>query len=367
MSSCTRAAGPTPAPLRRGSSASRRPGSVARELQFAEATFADCTFADCRLDLTSFRFAQLERVVFRDCQARGGGLPRRNASLARSTSVTWHAASASSGDTDRRRSSHAPRPVLVVVGEAVQDQDRLALRRAVLQADDREPAHGHVRIVRRQLVQQRAASRSRRPDGRARALRARSAPSRARPGSRPASPRRSELELLAEAELRDRAVGLGADAVVGVPRRVLELLVPLLPQRREPALVTRGRELVGLLRGFLRASSDRRGRAGGRARRSARTGGRGGSAASARGCAPTSRPSREQANMAGASCGGTSATSRTTADQNSTFVSSGRSGDFSPQRRERGLLELVGDVVAAASRAPSRCRLSRRARGSSAR
>ena len=52
--------------------------------------------------------------------------------------------------------------------------------------------------------------------------------------------------------------------------------------------------------------------------------------------------------------GGTSATSSTTADQNSTFVSSGRSGDFCAQRRERRLLELFRDVV------PRRAELLRR-------
>ena len=75
-------------------------------------------------------------------------------------------------------------------------------------------------------------------------------------------PAPDELELLPEAELRDRAVGLGADAVVGVPRGVLELLVPLLPQRRERLLVAGGGKLVGLLRGFLeRHPIDEAGRA----------------------------------------------------------------------------------------------------------
>ena len=55
---------------------------------------------------------------------------------------------------------------------------------------------------------------------------------------------------------------------------------------------------------------------------------------------------REQANIAGASSGGTPATSSTTADQNSTFVSSGRSGDFFRSASSAAGLELVGDLVA---------------------
>lgn len=60
-----------------------------------------------------------------------------------------------------------------------------------------------------------------------------------------------ELELLAEAELRDRPVGLRADAVVDAPDRVLELLAPLGPERRESTLVPRLGKRVGLGSGFL--------------------------------------------------------------------------------------------------------------------
>ena len=63
-------------------------------------------------------------------------------------------------------------------------------------------------------------------------------------------PAPEQLELLAEAELRDRAVGLRADAVVGAAGGVLELVVPLLAQRRERLLVAGGRELVGASRGL---------------------------------------------------------------------------------------------------------------------
>jgi hypothetical protein len=63
-------------------------------------------------------------------------------------------------------------------------------------------------------------------------------------------PAAEELRLLAEAELRDRAVRLCADAEVGVARRHLELVVPLEPQRRERLLVARVRELLRLRGGL---------------------------------------------------------------------------------------------------------------------
>ena len=76
---------------------------------------------------------------------------------------------------DERRLGHAPTSVrlldeqqrdragrlphlgvgLVVGGDAVEDHDRLARGRAVLEADDREPAHGDVRVAGGELVQQR--------------------------------------------------------------------------------------------------------------------------------------------------------------------------------------------------------------------
>ena len=55
-----------------------------------------------------------------------------------------------------------------------------------------------------------------------------------------------ELELLPEPELRDRAVGLGAVAVVRVARCRLDLLVPLRPELCERALVAGLRECVRL-------------------------------------------------------------------------------------------------------------------------
>jgi hypothetical protein len=46
--------------------------------------------------------------------------------------------------------------LLVVFGERAEDQDRLALRRTVAQAEDRQTADGLVFVVARELVQERA-------------------------------------------------------------------------------------------------------------------------------------------------------------------------------------------------------------------
>jgi hypothetical protein len=55
-----------------------------------------------------------------------------------------------------------------------------------------------------------------------------------------------QLELLAEPELRDRAIRDAAHAIVGVPRRRLELVVPLAPKCGERALIAGGRERIRL-------------------------------------------------------------------------------------------------------------------------
>jgi hypothetical protein len=52
-------------------------------------------------------------------------------------------------------------------------------------------------------------------------------------------PAREQLDLLAEAELADRTVGDRALAVVGAARGGLDLVLPLPPQIRQPAFVTR--------------------------------------------------------------------------------------------------------------------------------
>ena len=114
-----------------------------------------------------------------------------------------------------------------------------------LQADDREPPHGDVRVARRELVEQRAE----RVD--VAGMRPREALERderraARGRALVLEPAAQQLELLAEAELRDRAVRLRAHAVVGVARARLDLLVPLRAKLRERALVTGLREGVRL-------------------------------------------------------------------------------------------------------------------------
>ena len=134
--------------------------------------------------------------------------------------------------------------LLVVVGEPVQEQDRLALRRAILEADDREPAYGHVRVAVRELFEQPphgvhvagvvAGETFERDQRRA-----------AGSGALVLEPAADELQLLPEAELRDRPVGLCSHAVVGVSGCVLELVVPLLPQGRERLLVSGRGQLVG--------------------------------------------------------------------------------------------------------------------------
>ena len=159
---------------------------------------------------------------------------------------------------------------------------------AVLQADDREPPNGRVRVARRELVQER-------PEGVdvarvvARERLERDQRGAARGRALVLEPAAQQLELLAEPELRDRAIGLGADAVVGVARRR--------PRSRRPTATAAARERARRPPGRGRpprqpprpASRERRERARRRDRRSARTDGRGVPCASARGCAPTSR------------------------------------------------------------------------------
>jgi hypothetical protein len=64
-------------------------------------------------------------------------------------------------------------------------------------------------------------------------------------------PARQQLDLLAEAELADRAVGDRALAVIGATDIRLDLVLPLPPEIRDPALVARLRERVGLGRCLL--------------------------------------------------------------------------------------------------------------------
>ena len=97
-----------------------------------------------------------------------------------------------------------------------------------------------------------------------------------------------QLDLLAEAELRDRAVGDRPLAVVLRARRRLELLVPLERRAASSCSAAFWGEAVGLNRGL--GGGSRLGQRVRRARRcSGRTAGSGGRCAAARRCAPTSR------------------------------------------------------------------------------
>src|SRR5207244_7429339 len=132
-----------------------------------------------------------------------------------------------------------------------------------------------------------------------------------------------QLDLLAVAELRNRAIGDRAFAVVARAGRRLELVVPLCAQRCELALLALFRERVGLPRRVRKArhaptvSSDRAAgpmyRAEGRIRRPVFI--------CSRMCADHPA-TRAHPNIAGVRSGGMSAMSRTIAAQYSTFVSS---------------------------------------------
>ena len=63
-------------------------------------------------------------------------------------------------------------------------------------------------------------------------------------------PALEQLELLPVAELSDRAVRNGADAIVAVPRGALDLVLPVAAKIRELALVARVGELLRLRRSF---------------------------------------------------------------------------------------------------------------------
>src|SRR4051794_35755979 len=213
---------------------------------------------------------------------------------------------------------------LVVGGDAVQDHDRLAGGCAVLEADDRKPPHGDVRVARSDLVQQR-------PE-RVDVARMRAGQALERDQRRAANGRAlvleaasQELDLLAEPELDDRPVGHRAHPVVAIACRRLDLVAPLEAQVGKLLLEPALRVLVGegcCLRELHQWAARVRGPgptyvAEGRTRRPSRF------------CSSTcaDQPAvLEHANIAGASDGGTSATSSTTADQNSTFVARTRSG-----------------------------------------
>jgi hypothetical protein len=138
--------------------------------------------------------------------------------------------------------------LLIVVGNRAQEENRLALRRTVAEAEDREPPHGLVVVVGRQLVEEGADSidetgmlageqlerdQRRAPTGRAFVV----------------EPAAEQLGLLPEAELPDRPVGDGALLVVVRPGRGLELVGPLSAQPRQLALSAPFRERSSLRSG----------------------------------------------------------------------------------------------------------------------
>jgi hypothetical protein len=134
---------------------------------------------------------------------------------------------------------------LVVAGDPVEELDRAPVRRAVLETEDRESAHRVVRVPHRELVEQwPEAVHVARVVGRERAQRDQGGA--AGSGALVLKPAPQELELLAEAELRDRAVRESAHAVVVAPRGRLDLVVPLGAKRRELPLRPGGAsELLG--------------------------------------------------------------------------------------------------------------------------
>jgi hypothetical protein len=125
--------------------------------------------------------------------------------------------------------------LLVVVGDRGQDQDRLALGRAVVEAKDREPPHRLVVVVRRELVQQGprrvhetgmvAREELERDQGRA-------ATGRALVLEPPAK----QLRLLTEAELPDGAVRNSALLIIPRTNCRLELVGPLRSEASQLAL-----------------------------------------------------------------------------------------------------------------------------------
>ena len=204
--------------------------------------------------------------------------------------------------------------------------------------DDRQPPHGLVAVVRHQLVQQRPHV----VDDAGMVARELLEREQRRAAHRRAvvlEPAPQQLDLRAEAELPDRAIGDRALAEVRAARRGLELVVPLRAQLRELALLALAGERVGRRRSVRQRRSQRR-----------RASGAGPDVPRRRPDQPAGalllehvrrpagdpRAAEHRRRQIG---GGISATSSTTAAQYSTFVSSWRSGDFSRSTFERGLLE----------------------------
>jgi hypothetical protein len=124
---------------------------------------------------------------------------------------------------------------LVVGGKAFEEDDRVPLRRAVLQTEDREAAYGRVAVGGGQGVQQRAHAVDRARVVAREQLEREERRAAAR-GALVLEAAPQELGLLPVAELPDRPVRDGALAVVGGPRLALDLVLPLRAQLCELAL-----------------------------------------------------------------------------------------------------------------------------------
>src|SRR5262249_47558583 len=130
-------------------------------------------------------------------------------------------------------------------GYPLQQLQGVALRRPVLQADNRQTPDRGVGIACREVVQQRSEGID------VSGMRAREALERDQSGAAGCGAlvleaASKELDLLTEPELRDRAVRLRAHPVVGVAGAGLDLLVPLRAKLRERSLVACLRESVRL-------------------------------------------------------------------------------------------------------------------------
>ena len=159
------------------------------------------------------------------------------------------------------------------------------------------------------------------------------------------SPRRSSSVFWRNRNWRDRAVGTRADAEVRVARRRSRAPRPTACRSWRAPLVAGLGELVRRRRRLGERQADASERRAGPdvARRRAGSGAR---CASARGCAPTSRRRASRRTSRARASAGSPRLSSTTADQNSTFVASTRSGWRSCELARARLLERLRDLDA---------------------
>jgi len=138
--------------------------------------------------------------------------------------------------------------VLVVVGDPLQHHDRVAVRRAVLEHEDREPPDCGIRIVRRERVEERAVGVDVARVIPREELEREERGAAAR-GAFVLEPAAEQLQLLAVPELPDRAVGDRPLAEVGAAGRAFDLVLPLRPVRGELSLLATLGQLGRLRRG----------------------------------------------------------------------------------------------------------------------